>query len=177
MKQLLPFQEKTGRGSEIWKTAASSLKVLTFTSAAPPKLPSMESIPGRAYNWWSGLICKSLILVGVRLFLCQILECISNEDLDCSNAAADDGEQLRQVSLLEVAEDVMRRQGTQKLRASGYTRSLSTSLKKTNNVDLHIDREQSRRFCVNMPCIPLNLEVPLPTLYALTESAFAHLTS
>ena len=126
------------------------------------------------------MICKSLILVGVRLFLCQILECISNEDLDCSNAATDDGvEQLRQVSLLEVAEDVMRRQGTQKLRASGYTRSLSTSLKKTNNVDLHIDREQSRRFCVNMPCIPLNLEVPLPTLYALMKSAWCikHLTA
>ena len=89
-----------------------------------------------------------------------------------------DGKRLRQVSLLEIAEDVMRRQGIQKLPASEYTKSPPTGLQKTDYyVDPHTDREQSRRFCVNMPCIPLNLEVPLPTLYALTESAFAHLTS
>ena len=156
MKQLRPSHGKTGRGSETRKIVANSLKVSTFTSAALPKLPSTESILGRAYNWWNGLICKFPILVGVGLFLCWILECISNEHSDCSNAATDGGKQLRQVSLLEVAEDVMRGQGIQKHR---------------DYVDSHIDREQSRRFCVNVPCIPLNLEVPLPTLYVLTKSA------
>ena len=83
------------------------------------------------------------------------------------------------MSLLEIAEDVMRGQAIQKLRASEYTKPPSTSRQKTDHhVDSHIDREQSRRFCVNMPCIPLNLEVPLPTLYALTKSALRikHLT-
>ena len=76
------------------------------------------------------------------------------------------------MSLLEVAEDVMRGQVIQKLRALECTKPPSTTLQKTDHyVDLHIDREQSRRLCVNMPCIPLNLEVPLPTLYALMKSA------
>ena len=69
----------------------------------------------------------------------------------------DNGERLRQVSLLEVAEDVMHGQGIQKHR---------------DYVDSHIDQEQSWHFCVNVPCIPLNLEVPLPTLYAFTLFCF-----
>ena len=77
------------------------------------------------------------------------------------------------MSLLEVAEDVMRRQGIQKLPASEYTNPPPTGLQKTDfYVDSPTDQEQFRRFCVNMPCIPLNLEVPLPTLYVLTKSAF-----
>ena len=94
----------------------------------------------------------------------------------------DDGKRLRQVSLLEIAEDVMRRQGIQKLPASEHTKSPPAGLQKMDShIDSHTDREQSRRFCVNIPCIPLNLEVPLPTLYVLTVCAhkvcFAHLTS
>ena len=73
------------------------------------------------------------------------------------------------MSLLEVAEDVMRGPGIQELRASEYIDPPTSNLQKADCYgDSHTDRGQSRRFCVNMPCIPLNLEVPLPTLYALS---------
>ena len=75
------------------------------------------------------------------------------------------------MSLLEVAEDVMRGQGIKEVRASEYMDPSTTSLQKADRYgDSHTDRGQSRRFCVNMPCIPLNLEVPLPTLYVLSAS-------
>ena len=80
------------------------------------------------------------------------------------------------MSLLEVAEDVMRGQGTQNLRAPEYPNTPpKASLQKADyNADLHADREKSRRFCVNMPCIPLNLEVSLPTLYVIALISTSH---
>ena len=71
---------------------------------------------------------------------------------------------LGQVSLVEIMEDVMRGQRGLK-HAVSESGSLSyNSLQEENREDLHVGG-QRRRFCVNIPYIPLNLEVPLPTLY------------
>ena len=93
-------------------------------------------------------------------------------DLDCSSAATDSSGGLGQVSLLEIVEDVMRGQGSLKHPVSESGNPSYTSLQEESHEDSHVGGGRCRRFCVNIPNIPLNLEVPLPTLYAFTLFCF-----
>ena len=92
----------------------------------------------------------------------------SNSDLDCSIAPPDSSKGLGQVSLLEIVEDIMRGQRGLQHPASESESPSYTNPQRENHGDSLAGGGQCRRFCVNVPYIPLNLEVPLPTLYAFT---------
>ena len=68
------------------------------------------------------------------------------------------------MSLLEVAEEVKRGQGFLKTLTSNPGSTAYANLQKTSCIGSDWYHGQSQRFCVTMPCIPLNLEVSLPTL-------------
>ena len=108
--------------------------------------------------------------MGQGFFTTGYESAFSDLDLDCSSAAMDSSGGLGQVSLLEIAEDVMRGQGSLKHPVSESGSPSYTGLQEENYKDLNLLGGQScRRFCVNIPYIPLNLEVPLPTLYAFIQ--------
>ena len=74
------------------------------------------------------------------------------------------GDEVRRMSLFEVAEEVKRGQGFLDTRTAspGSTAYAGPQKERHTSSDRH--QGQPQRFCVTMPCIPLNLEVSLPTL-------------
>ena len=121
----------------------------------------------------AGCYADASSLLGQGFFTTGYESAFSDSGLDCSSVATDNGKGLEQVSLLEIVEDIMRGQRSLKHPVTESGSLSYTSLQEENHEDSHVvGGGQCRRFCVNIPYIPLNLEVPLPTLYAFTLFCF-----
>ena len=107
-------------------------------------------------------------MLGQGFFSIGYESAFSDSGLDCSSTAMDNSKGLEQVSLLEIMEDIMHGQRSLKHPVTESGSLSYTSLQEENHEDSHVGGGECRRFCVNIPYIPLNLEVPLPTLYAHT---------
>ena len=104
-----------------------------------------------------------------KVFSAGYENAFSNSDLDCSVTPPDNSKGLRQISLLEIVEDVIHGQRGLKNPVSESGGLPYTNFQEENHDDSPVGGGQCRRFCVNIPYIPLNLEVPLPTLYAFIQ--------